>query len=355
MKTNEKICRAAVTLTAMIISVFGAFSIADKIDGFVESQKRHETKAELAMTSVNKISEKAAQSVFEKNRQIESDTDNTDNSDNTDTDTDHTFETTYLVTESLYRESNMSCGNFYVKNATNLTPDLKGYLNADLPFEYEDTEQPQVLIVHTHSTESYMDSDLGYYYESFYPRDEDDRKNVISVGDAITESLKEEGITAAHSIKHHDDPSYLGAYDSSAETINSYLERYPTIKIIFDIHRDSITTDENEKIKPTFTYNGEKAAQIMIMCGNSNNGYYDFDNWEENMSLAVKLQSKAEEMYPGMTRPLYFGNFMYNMNLAPGSLLIEIGTDANTHEEAMRTGEYLGKVTAAVLKSSYSG
>ena len=68
MKTNEKICRAAVTLTAMIISVFGAFSIADKIDGFVESQKRHETKAELAMTSVNKISEKAAQSVFEKRR-----------------------------------------------------------------------------------------------------------------------------------------------------------------------------------------------------------------------------------------------------------------------------------------------
>ena len=92
----------------------------------------------------------------------------------------------------------------------------------------------------------------------------------------------------------------------------------------------------------------------MIMCGNDNYGYYDFPNWQENLSLAVKLQSAAETDYPGMTRPLHFGNFMYNMNLAPGSLLIEIGTDANTLEEAVRSGEYLGKVVAKVLKHGQS-
>ena len=90
----------------------------------------------------------------------------------------------------------------------------------------------------------------------------------------------------------------------------------------------------------------------MIMCGNDNYGYYNFPDWEQNMSLAVKLQSVAETKYPGMTRPLYFGNFMYNMNLAPGSLLIEIGTDANTLEEAVNSGEMLGDVVATVLKGA---
>ncbi len=370
MKISEKIRRAAVGTAAVLISVFGTISIGGRVDSFIGKEHSRKTAAGLAMSdkqtqsSFNRSaadskpkddSDKSSSDKSSSDKSSDSDTPGSDlsNTDtDTDTDTDHTFETTYLVTESLYRESNMSCGNFYVKNATDLTPDLRGYLTADLPFQYEETAEPQVLIVHTHATESYMDSDLGYYYESFYPRSDDDRENVVSVGEAITESLKAEGVTAAHSLKHHDDPSYLGAYDSSAETINNYLERYPSIKIILDIHRDSITTDENEKIKPTFVFGGEKAAQIMIMCGNDNYGYYDFDCWEQNMSLAVKLQSKAEELYPGMTRPLYFGNFMYNMNLAPGSLLIEIGTDANTHEEAVRTGSYLGKVVAAVLKST---
>ena len=130
------------------------------------------------------------------------------------------------------------------------------------------------------------------------------------------------------------------------------MNKYPAIKIVLDIHRDSITTEEGEKIKPTFVYNNKKAAQIMIMCGNDNYGYYDFPDWEENMSLAVKLQSTAETKFPGMTRPLYFGNFMYNMNLAPGSLLIEIGTDANTLDEAVYSGEMLGEVIESVLKNS---
>ena len=289
------------------------------------------------------------------------DTDDSTDSDGFDTDyavkdrnadTDHSLEESYLVTECLYRESNMSYNNFFVKNSTSLSIDLGSFLKADLPFSYEDTTEPQVLIVHTHATESYMDEDLGYYYESFYPRDTNDSYNMISVGNAIAKKLEQNGIGVAHCCEHHDDPQYYGAYDNCAESILEYLEKYPSIKIVLDIHRDSITTDEGEKIKPTFVYNGKKAAQIMIMCGNDNYGYYDFPNWEQNMSLAVKLQSTAETKYPGMTRPLYFGDFMYNMNLAPGSLLIEVGTDANTHDEAMYTGELLGDVVSTVLKSS---
>ena len=352
MRASERICKATILGFAAVMSVFGTVGAAGRLMRTANEEKTAEAGAVLAQrnekstTDFDKAAPKESEPQTDSSEDIVIDVPKED--------TDHTGESTFLVTESLYRESNMSYDNFYVKNATDLTVDLRQCLNAKLPFTYEKTSEPQVLIVHTHATESYMDSDLGYYYESFYPRSDDDGRNVVRVGQQICESLKEEGITAAHCTVHHDDPSYLGAYDNCAASINEYIARYPTIKIILDIHRDSITTDDNEKIKPTFTYNGKKAAQIMIMCGNDNYGYYDFPNWQENLSLAVKLQSAAETDYPGMTRPLHFGNFMYNMNLAPGSLLIEIGTDANTLEEAVRSGEYLGKVVAKVLKHGQS-
>ena len=354
MRASERICRATVVGFAVLMSVFGTVCTAARLSA-VDSGGSAFTAAGLAMpktdgaTDFDRIKPESPDSESDIDTETDSDT---DLAEATDEDTDHTGENTYLVTECLYRESNMSYDNFYVKNATDLSIDLRSCLAADLPFQYEDTDAPQVLIVHTHATESYMDSDLGYYYESFYPRSTDDSKNVVAVGSAITESLDKAGIKTAHCTVHHDDPSYLGAYDNSADSINEYLEKYPSIKIVLDIHRDSITTDENEKIKPTFTYGGEKAAQIMIMCGNDNYGYFDFPYWEENLDLAVKLQSAAETMYPGMTRPLYFGNFMYNMDLAPGSLLIEVGTDANTLGEAVRSGEMLGNVIADVLKKA---
>lgn len=348
MRVSERICRATALGFAVVMSVFGTVSTLGRVSRFTGGERAGETQPVLAQRAADRTTD------FDKAQPVRtrfnSDTDSDTELADAEPDTDHTGETTYLVTESLYRESNMSYDNFYVKNATDLSLDLRGCLNAELPFAYEDTTEPQVLIVHTHATESYMDSDLGYYYESFYPRSTDDRKNVVRVGDEICKSLERDGVAAVHCTEHHDDPSYLGAYDNSADSINEYLELYPSIKIVLDIHRDSITTEENEKIKPTFTYGGEKAAQIMIMCGNDNYGYYDFPGWQDNLDLAVKLQSEAETDYPGMTRPLYFGNFMYNMDLAPGSLLIEIGTDANTLDEAVRSGGYLGHVIAQVLK-----
>ena len=108
---------------------------------------------------------------------------------------------------------------------------------------------------------------------------------------------------------------------------------------------------EQGKTKPTFTFDGKKAAQIMIMSGYDGTGEYNFPFWEENLVFALKLQKTAEDMFPGMTRPLYFGDFAYNMNVNNGSLLIEVGTDMNTLEEAKYTGELLGKVLAKVLQS----
>ncbi len=253
----------------------------------------------------------------------------------------------YPVIETQYGEA----GEITIKNTTDFEIDVDEELASPLGFDVEDTDEPQVLIVHTHTTEAYLQRDEGVYYSEYTGRSTDDSENITSAGQAMADSLSKNGIKALHSSVHHDDPSYNGSYDRSAQTIYDYLEKYPSIKVVIDFHRDSIGYGgEDGKMKPTFEANGKKAAQIMIMSGYDPSGEYDFAHWEENLRLALRIQSRAEQMYPGMTRPLYFGDFAYNMNINSGSLLIEVGTEVNTLDEARYTGELLGKVLAKVLK-----
>lgn len=256
------------------------------------------------------------------------------------------------VVETQYSGGDLGYNDFFVKNSTEFNPDIGKYLSSPLGFKFEDNNKVQVLIVHTHTCESYLTYDEGYYHESFYPRSEDPEKNMLRVGRAIKEGLEAQGIGAVQATEIHDSPAYDGAYYRSYDTIQKYLKMYPDIKVILDVHRDSISySGTGGKVKPTFTYNGKKGAQIMIMAGCDPDGSYDFPFWEDNLTFALKLQDTCEKMYPGMTRPLYFGNFAYNMSVNNGSLLIEMGTDVNTLEEAVYTGKLLSNVLAKVLQT----
>ena len=256
-------------------------------------------------------------------------------------------ENTYHISERLLGDSKT---NLDVVNSTPYDMDAVALINQKLPFEMKDTRQVQVLIVHTHSCESYMDSDDGYYAESFYPRTTDNEKNVTAVGKVIADTLKENSIGVVHCDTRHDYPSYDGAYSRSYDSISQYLEKYDEIKVVLDIHRDSMTADDMTKIKPTFNYKGKKAAQVMIMTGYSEDG--SFPTWKENLSFALKLYDECESSYKGMMRPLNFGQFTYNMNVNSGSLLLEVGTDANTLDEALRSGKMLGNALSRVLQNS---
>ncbi len=263
----------------------------------------------------------------------------------------HEDEVHFPVITSQYGESGVSCSNFYIKDTVGEDTDFDSLLELPLGFEMENTKEPQVLIFHTHTTESYLEYDEGYYHESFYPRNSDSSKNMVSVGEKLAESLRKQGIGVIHAREIHDSPEYTGAYDRSWETITKYIEQYPSIKVVLDIHRDSIAGDGGSKFKPTFEVEGKKAAQIMIMAGYDPLNEMGFPDWEYNLRFALKLQKYAEDMYPGMTRPLYFGYFAYNMPISRGSLLIEVGTDVNTVSEAQYTGKLLGNVLARVLQS----
>lgn len=259
---------------------------------------------------------------------------------------DHTGENKYEIAEETFT-GGTEIDNFFVKNKTGVNYDFSSYLAEPLSFKAEkNSGSPQVLIYHTHTTEGYMDEDVDFFYDSFYSRTEDSSFSVVAVGEKITEALNNNGIAAYHDTTIHD-ATYQGSYDRSAETVANIMEKYNDIKVVIDIHRDAIGTDER-KVKPVFTYNGIKGAQIMILSG-CDDGSEWFPNWENNLTFALKIQQKAEEMYPNMTRPLDFDYFRYNEFICDGSLLIEIGTEANSIDEVEYTGELLGNVLAEVL------
>ncbi len=264
---------------------------------------------------------------------------------------EHEGEEQYPVHEITVTEGNRSYEGIQVRNTASAEIDIAEELNSPLGFAIEKTDQPQVLIYHTHTSESYLTYDTGYFYESFFPRSTERSESVCAVGEEIAKQLNAAGIVTIHDTTLHDYPSYSGAYDRSLETISEYLEKYPSIKVVLDIHRDGIGTD-TEKYKPVFTLDGRQGAQMMILAGYNYDGCEEFQNWEYNLRFALRIQEEAVKKCPDMVRPVNFSDFMYNMNVNTGSLLIEVGAESNTLEEARYTGYCLGQVLAKVLENA---
>ena len=207
---------------------------------------------------------------------------------------------------------------------------------------------PMVLIYHTHTTESYVAEKTGGYDSSFNFRTTEPDKDMVAVGDAIAEQLSAAGIGVVHAKEIHDYPVWSGAYGNSAKTIRSVLEEYPSICIALDIHRDAIA-DGSTVIAPVCTVNGRQSAQIMIISG-CDDGTMGMPNYRENFHLASALQQNAETLFPGLTRPIMFDYRKYNQNLTNGSLLIEVGSQGNTLEEARYAGELVGRSLSETIR-----
>ena len=208
--------------------------------------------------------------------------------------------------------------------------------------------EPQVLIVHTHATESFEPYQRSYYDAEFPSRSQDPSHNMIAVGEALAETLAENGISVVHDGTLHDFPAYTGSYDRSEETIRDILDKYPSIKIVIDLHRDAIADTEGTRIAPVAEINGKSAAQLMIIAG-CDDGRFNMPNYMENFKLAALLQNSAETLYPTLARPVLFDYRNYNQHITTGSLLIEIGSHANSLDEALYTAELLGESMAAAL------
>jgi stage II sporulation protein P len=261
----------------------------------------------------------------------------------------HENEKTYKVIETQFGEGGIKFENFYVKNHTKIDLDIAKELGTPLDISIKKDGKPEVLIYHTHTTEAYTDKDRGFIYSSYSSRTTDNRFNVTRVGEEIKEVLESYDISVIHDKTVHDNPSYKGSYWRSLSTIKKNLEKYPSIQVLLDIHRDSVGEKETGKSKLVSMLNGEKVAQIMILAG-CDSGNNDFPNWRKNLRLALRLQRSTENLCSGMARPLKFDEMELNMSAHPGSLLIEVGTDVNTIKEACLAGKMLGKSLASVLE-----
>ena len=241
-------------------------------------------------------------------------------------------------------------GGGQVNNKTDIPNEKLMKESGYLPnFTVSDTDEPLVLIYHTHTTESFEPFVRDKYDSSFNYRTTDSTKNVVMVGDAIQAELEAQGIGVIHATDIHDYPSYNGSYARSRETIMPILEKYPSIKVVLDIHRDAIS-GEGYAYQPFVDIDGREASQIMIISG-CDDGTLGMPNYMENFHFACCLQSKLESDHEGLTRPILFDYRHYNQDLTNGSLLIEIGSHGNTLQQSQFSGQLLGRSLGELLNS----
>ena len=244
--------------------------------------------------------------------------------------------------------------NITVRNTTpSHSIDIKSAVEKNATLQIADKSAPTVLIFHTHTTESYELLNYGWYTTEYVTRSNSPDRNMVRVGTAICEELTKMGIGVVHDTEIHD-AQYTGAYDRSRESIQKIMAENPSIQVVIDVHRDAIKQSDGTRIKPTAEINGKKAAQIMIIAGCEDGKVTDFPRWEENLTFALQLQKTAETDYPGLMRPILFSARKYNMDVTPCSVLLEMGSDSNTLEEAEYSGHLIGKALGELILQ-YSG
>ncbi len=230
-------------------------------------------------------------------------------------------------------------------------PDIGSLLKRDSDLIIRDKTKPAVLVYHSHTTEAYSLLDLGYYIKSD-ARSDNPSRNVVRVGDELVRALEAQGFNVIHDTEIHD-RDYNSSYDESRKAVEAYLEEYPSIEVTIDLHRDDITYSNKTKVKPTAVIKGKKAARMMIISGCEYGLVKNFPDWEYNLRFDLQIQSKLNSMYGGLMRPILFSQRKYNMYETHNSFLLEIGTDANTLEEACYSARLFGDALGRLMNEKY--
>lgn len=206
-----------------------------------------------------------------------------------------------------------------------------------------DFNTSNIIIFHTHTSESYTPSENYQYIASGNFRTQDTNANVVGVGNELTRCLQKKGINVIHDMTFHDYPEYNGAYTRSLKTVKNLLQSQSS-DLVIDLHRDAIG---DCGYGPSVMIGDKKVAQLMFVMG-SNEGGLDHPNWIQNLKIAIKIQEKANEMYPGLFKPILLSQYRYNEHVAKGACIIEVGATGNTMEECLESMKYLAEVIAAL-------
>ncbi len=246
-------------------------------------------------------------------------------------------------------------GSAYINNSTGYSPDIMELINKNLKEnngieQMSASNEPIVLIVHTHGTESYSpEGALGAPEGGESVRNNDTQKNVVAIGKTVADILNKNGVPTAHCTVMHDSIQYKDSYSRAEETIRKYLAEFPSIRLVIDIHRDSIIKSSGELVKPIAELDGKGAAQLMCVVGSDWEGE-KCPQWENNLSLALKLRENLNDECENICRPVFLKSHTYNQEIAPYSLLIEVGSSGNSMAEAQRSAELLARELCELIK-----
>lgn len=264
----------------------------------------------------------------------------------------HTAQNNLPVIGTKYRMEQLADYDFLMKHfynvhtsttATREEMDANSLLNMDLSI-VNDNSQPQILIYHTHSQETYVD----------YSGENPDA-NVLGVGKYLTELLQAKGYHVIHNTEVYDlkdgELDRSKAYTYALDGITGILQQNPSIEVVLDLHRDGV----KEGLHLVSEVNGKQTAPLMFFNGMSQTPtapieYLQNPYKEENLAFSLQMQMDAAAYYPGLTRKIYLKGLRYNMHVRPKSALIEVGAQTNTYEEARNAMEPLAELLDMVLQ-----
>lgn len=205
---------------------------------------------------------------------------------------------------------------------------------------------PQILIIHTHATEAYTPDGEDTYEESDPYRTTDREHNMVHIGDALANAFGTAGFAVLHDRALYDYPEYSGAYGRTYDAVAAYLEAYPSISLVLDVHRDALYDGDGV---PAPTDDGSGGAQVYFVVGGDSDGLHP--NYEVNLALANTLDRAVAAAKPGLSRGVSLRSSHFNQQLSPGYLLLEVGSHGNTLAQAREAAEALVEAIAPTLWS----
>ncbi len=228
------------------------------------------------------------------------------------------------------------------------TVDVSALLSGELPLKLQSAEAgPQILIMHTHTTEAYAMSGDDVYTETDTSRTTDENYNMVRIGEERMSVFEAWGLSVIQDTTTYDYPSYNGSYGRSLAGIQAYLEEYPTIAVVLDVHRDALIGSDGTAYATTTEVGGESVAQVMLVVGTNDSGL-EHPNWTDNMAVAVRLQAAMLSLAPDLARDIDLRSQRFNQHLTTGSVLVEVGTSGNTLQEALAGARLFAQAAAAV-------
>lgn len=228
-----------------------------------------------------------------------------------------------------------------IKNGTNytLTDDILNPSSLDI-------NKSDIIIFHTHTCESYTPSEAYQYEESGTFRTTDLERSVAKVGSELTTYLLSYGYNVIHDTTYHDYPAYSGSYGRSMATVENLLISHPNTDVIIDLHRDAIG---DTSYAPCVKIDDDIVSQLMFVIG-TDGGSLEHPHWQNNLKFAIYVQQKANELYPGLFRPILLRNSRYNQHLGNAACIIEVGATGNTLDQSLLSMKYLALILDKVFK-----